>query len=738
MHICKILAGRILQTMKPPIYCPRCDKEIPDTEEISSIRALLKHCGILLMQGDAETAREALESLEHVCLSRLHGEECAVVSQASQSEDDDLMTDLDKLFEGLVFRAGGEVEGQANPRRRQDKGSPIESVKKPATGLVRLQLLDYQKHRVFEAPESHNTADQIPPWGLDSWSVFELLKYLDPYSEDLRTKKRLLCVYDAISERWWRRAVPVDSPLREMDSAGVEKLMFAIREKGNVFYYEPPPAGPCWLLRHDKVHRRFLKHVNLNLSDKTRRQAIGYLVAPMPAPRLLEEGPFMRIVKMVLRLWHPETAPANNPFTDDVIRKAIHLIALQNLKKISQIPKNAIREYCFTNPSSLAIEPGNVAFFLRKHPDMHLTNYDNEIRALLDGFDPEALAALWLQTDSHIRNQMIDTFEKSDLQCPDCHLRLPSKKERRWSDLTREWLGQYGLQELYASEKPFCLCPEQDLGSSGDERAQWRRKRAKLVAAVVLKYPNLDRDPEHALEARVLLKLMADLMNGKRLRDKTEESLKRHVRHFVKFGNSRLYDKKLEVPGYGEICVADMIDTPLFSDLLWSPSEKYKQRQTALYDELLGMRRLLGQFLDPSQAKILYDSPYPTPRKEYDPDEEVWRRMADEDFSGDPWAVSRRNIASDLDHIDDHYILRSWIASRIRNVRTEGPDLDEIMGAIDAYDEACAELRVILKNYGVEVESMSYDELKAKVHEDLKARLKAIGERIALLLLSSS
>jgi hypothetical protein len=36
------------------------------------------------------------------------------------------------------------------------------------------------------------------------------------------------------------------------------------------------------------------------------------------------------------------------------------------------------------------------------------------------------------------------------------------------------------------------------------------------------------------------------------------------------------------------------------------------------------------------------------------------------------------------------------------------------------------------------LEIMSYDELEAKVREDLKARLKAIGGRIALLLLGAS
>ncbi|MBZ5697671.1 MAG: hypothetical protein LAN18_03900 [Acidobacteriia bacterium] len=70
---------------------------------------------------------------------------------------------------------------------------------------------------------------------------------------------------------------------------------------------------------------------------------------------------------------------------------------------------------------------------------------------------------------------------------------------------------------------------------------------------------------------------------------------------------------------------------------------------------------------------------------------------------------------------------------------------------IDSYDPdeerealTCLELRVILTNGRAEpqtmqeLETMSYDELKAKVRDDLKARLKAIGDRIALLLLSSS
>ena len=110
--------------MNPPIYCPQCDKEIPDKEEISSIRDLLKQCGILLKQGDVERAREALESLQNVCLFPLYEEECATVSRASQSEEDGLMTDIDKLFEGLVARSGRDAS------------------------LVRLQLLNYDKPSV--------------------------------------------------------------------------------------------------------------------------------------------------------------------------------------------------------------------------------------------------------------------------------------------------------------------------------------------------------------------------------------------------------------------------------------------------------------------------------------------------------------------------------------------------------------------------------------------------------------
>ena len=297
--------------MNRPGYCRRCDKVIPDKEEINSIRDLLKQCGILLKQGGAERARDALESLENVCLFPLYGEGCATVSRPSQSKYDGLMTDLDKLFEGIIARAGDEAEGQAGQRRSQDEcPSQIESIKSPATGLARLQLLAYQEHHGFEAPKSHNTADQIPPWGLDRLLVFELLRYLDPYSDDQRTKKKILCIYDVISERWWRRRLPADSPLREMDAANVDNLLVAIKDVGSeVFYFELPPAGPCWLLSHeasDKIDHRFQKHVNLILSNKTRKQAIGYLVAPMPAPRLLEEGPFIKIVKMVLRLRHQE------------------------------------------------------------------------------------------------------------------------------------------------------------------------------------------------------------------------------------------------------------------------------------------------------------------------------------------------------------------------------------------------------------------------------------------------
>jgi hypothetical protein len=80
------------------------------------------------------------------------------------------------------------------------------------------------------------------------------------------------------------------------------------------------------------------------------------------------------------------------------------------------------------------------------------------------------------------------------------------------------------------------------------------------------------------------------------------------------------------------------------------------------------------------------------------------------------------------------------------SAETHGPpDLDDIdcdsidgSSEIDAYDpdeghEACLELRLILKNFELELEIMSYDELKAKVREHLKTRLKAIGNRIAVL-----
>jgi len=225
-----------------------------------------------------------------------------------------------------------------------------------------------------------------------------------------------------------------------------------------------------------------------------------------------------------------------------------------------------------------------------------------------------------------------------------------------------------------------------------------------------MKYPKLDRDPEHAREARFLLKIITDLMNGKRLRD---ESLGRALRHFIKFGNKWLYYEKLEVRGYGECCLSDMIDTPLFSNMLNLPSDK--QHRTAL-DELRRMLHLLGQICDPYPAKVLFDSRYPTPRKEYDPDEEVWRRMADEDFSGDPWAA-------DLDDIDYDYI--------------------DSLSALDALDDSSDDddyfqLQVVLMECGAGPGLMSYDELKARVREHLKARLKAIGERIAFLLLSSS
>src|ERR1700687_2477683 len=114
--------------MKPPVYCRRCGKEIPDKKytlpfckniEIDPVRDLLKESGILLKEGDGERAREFLESLQNVCLFQLYGEECAAVSPVLQSEDDDLTADIDELFEGLVSRSS------------------------PDTWLERLQLLDY-------------------------------------------------------------------------------------------------------------------------------------------------------------------------------------------------------------------------------------------------------------------------------------------------------------------------------------------------------------------------------------------------------------------------------------------------------------------------------------------------------------------------------------------------------------------------------------------------------------------
>jgi hypothetical protein len=213
---------------------------------------------------------------------------------------------------------------------------------------------------------------------------------------------------------------------------------------------------------------------------------------------------------------------------------------------------------------------------------------------------------------------------------------------------------------------------------------------------------------------------MTDLMNGKRLRDETDGTLKRHLRRFIEFGNEWLYIKKLHVPGHGEICVANMIDIPLFSYLLGPHS--FDEHRGA-WGELLNMSCVLGQFLDPSQAEHLFNSQYPIPRKEYDPDEAVWRRMADDDFSGDPWAPESTEYDAGIDYLSE----------------------------IDAYDPdeeravlACLELQVILTNGRAELgtmqelEIMSYDELKAKVREHLKARLKAIGGRIALLLLGAS
>ena len=105
-----------------------------------------------------------------------------------------------------------------------------------------------------------------------------------------------------------------------------------------------------------------------------------------------------------------------------------------------------------------------------------------------------------------------------------------------------------------------------------------------------------------------------------------------YLRRFTEFGNELLYRTKWQVPGHGELCVADLIDTPLFSDLLRPHS--FDQHRGSL-GELLKMSRVLGQFLDPSQAEHLYNSQYPIPRKECDPDEAVWRRMADDAFSGD-------------------------------------------------------------------------------------------------------
>jgi hypothetical protein len=107
--------------------------------------------------------------------------------------------------------------------------------------------------------------------------------------------------------------------------------------------------------------------------------------------------------------------------------------------------------------------------------------------------------------------------------------------------------------------------------------------------------------------------------------------------------------------------------------------------------------------------------------------------MADDDFNGDPWADDE----IDYDFSFDYGPL-SILGAYDPGARPE-PDPE-----VEREFQASEELRDILRNGGAnlrtmqKLEIMSYDELEAKVREDLKARLKAIGGRIALLLLGAS
>ena len=84
--------------------------------------------------------------------------------------------------------------------------------------------------------------------------------------------------------------------------------------------------------------------------------------------------------------------PPGYPYTEAIIAKAIPLVAILKLRRITKITNDSIRAYFLRDALSRAVFPEEVALFLRDHPHMNLTSYDNEVRALAD----ELRSAGWI------------------------------------------------------------------------------------------------------------------------------------------------------------------------------------------------------------------------------------------------------------------------------------------------------------------------------------------------------
>jgi hypothetical protein len=374
-----------------------------------------------------------LEALWNICLPGLCGKNCA-----ESWKESDLSEDISELFANLVARRGMEAVGEGSQSNDADEWRlPIEKNKTSASKVNTrfknrlpdtLEVREFlEKHpefapskkkkqehvvrgssnedgyRVFKAPKSFYAPNPhliIPPWSRDRETVMSLLAYLDSYSENQEKKQRFQSVYDAISHRWWQEPLPIDSPLRRMKSGSIDKLMFDIRNKGDeVLYLTPTPFGPRWSLRRaarDRIRRRFEKHFDLprkiEMASREKKCFVGYLAADMPAPRIMDEKPFIKIVKMVLHKWHLDSAYPDYPYTEAIIAKAIPLVAILKLRRITKITNDSIRAYFLRDALSRAVFPEEVALFLRDHPHMNLTSYDNEVRALAD----ELRSAGWI------------------------------------------------------------------------------------------------------------------------------------------------------------------------------------------------------------------------------------------------------------------------------------------------------------------------------------------------------